>query len=133
MSIYHFLDKIKRSNFLEKTKNFVMPLIIVLTGVASFGLGRLSVLEYQNNPVTISIPDYSDIDLESNVSRSLINESSALKEGGKIVASKTGSKYHFPWCSGAKSIATENKIWFNSEEEARRSGYLPASNCKGLK
>lgn len=50
-----------------------------------------------------------------------------------IVASKNGTKYHYPWCSGAKQISDKNKITFKSIEEARKAGYTPASNCKGLK
>jgi hypothetical protein len=52
--------------------------------------------------------------------------------GGKYVASKSGSAYHFPWCSGAKRIKEENKIYFNTKEEAEKAGYHPAGNCKGL-
>jgi methylphosphotriester-DNA--protein-cysteine methyltransferase len=52
--------------------------------------------------------------------------------GGRIVASKTGAKYHLPWCSGAQTMKEENKIWFDSPEEARAAGYTPAANCKGL-
>ena len=50
----------------------------------------------------------------------------------RIVASKKGSKYHLEDCSGAKRIKEENKIWFNSEKEARKAGYEPAANCPGL-
>jgi methylphosphotriester-DNA--protein-cysteine methyltransferase len=49
------------------------------------------------------------------------------------VASKTGKKYHLPWCTGAKNIPENNKIWFNSIDEAKKAGYTPALNCKGLK
>lgn len=52
-------------------------------------------------------------------------------EGG-VVASKTGTKYHFPWCAGAQRIQEGNKVWFASAEEARKAGYQPALNCKGL-
>ncbi|TSC62722.1 MAG: hypothetical protein G01um101448_259 [Parcubacteria group bacterium Gr01-1014_48] len=52
--------------------------------------------------------------------------------GGQYVASKKGTKYHFPWCGGAARISEENKIWFNSKEEAEKAGYTPAGNCKGL-
>jgi hypothetical protein len=51
---------------------------------------------------------------------------------GNYVASKTGSKYHLPWCSGAQTIKEENKIWFETKEEAESRGYSPAKNCKGL-
>src|SRR5690606_22759248 len=44
----------------------------------------------------------------------------------KYVASKTGSKYHLPWCGGAKQIKEENKVWFQTKEEAEAAGYEPA-------
>ena len=52
---------------------------------------------------------------------------------GKVVASKRGSKYHYPWCSGAKRMSEKNKIWFATIEAARQAGYTPAKNCKGLR
>jgi hypothetical protein len=52
--------------------------------------------------------------------------------GGQVVASKNGTKYHYPWCAGAKQIAEKNKISFPSIEAARAAGYTPAANCKGL-
>ena len=52
---------------------------------------------------------------------------------GKIVASRKGKKYHFSWCPGARTISEKNKRWFESEEQARRAGLTPASNCPGLK
>jgi len=48
------------------------------------------------------------------------------------VVSKNGARYHYPWCSGAQSIKEENKIWFDTKEEAEAAGYTPAANCKGL-
>ena len=50
----------------------------------------------------------------------------------KFVASKNGTVYHFPWCPGAQQIKEENKIYFNSREEAEKEGYRPAKNCPGL-
>lgn len=54
------------------------------------------------------------------------------KTGGKIVGSKNGSKYHYPWCQGAERIKEENKVWFATAAEAKRAGYTPAANCPGL-
>lgn len=92
--------------------------IVILTGVISFGLGRLSLTEEYRPKVTLY-----ERPLE-------VTEPIAM--GGYIVASRQGSKYHFPWCAGAQSMSPANKIWFSSEEEARRYGYTPAGNCKGL-
>lgn len=51
---------------------------------------------------------------------------------GAYVASKKSDKYHLPWCSGAKRIAEENKIWFATKEEAEKAGFEPAGNCPGI-
>lgn len=95
-------------------------LCLLLVGAVSFGLGRLSgVLEAQNG---------------ERVSVELVAQEERLPalSGGLLVGSRRGSKYHFPWCSGASTIAEGNKVWFANEEEARRRGYTPAGNCKGL-
>jgi hypothetical protein len=56
----------------------------------------------------------------------------AEKLAGKYAASKKGTKYYLPTCSGAKSISEANKIWFSTKEEAERAGYAPAATCKGI-
>lgn len=69
---------------------------------------------------------------KDGVSGASAKDTKAEKEGS-IIASKNGSKYHFPWCVGAARIKESNKIWFSSEKEAKSAGYTPAKNCKGLK
>lgn len=49
---------------------------------------------------------------------------------GKYIASKTGVKYHIPKCDWAKKIKKENRVWFDSKEEAEAKG-LKACNCVG--
>lgn len=49
-----------------------------------------------------------------------------------VVGSVNGSKYHYPWCSGAKQIKEANIIEFKNVTEARLAGYEPAKNCPGL-
>ncbi|MFQ5661709.1 MAG: hypothetical protein ACE5F2_00445 [Candidatus Paceibacteria bacterium] len=106
--------------------------IIILVGFAGFGLGRLSLIEDSRDPVRIEFP--------KSLSASVLNssktpEGTAVPSGdnGLLVASKNGSKYHYPWCSGGKRISEKNKIWFDSVDSARKAGYTPAKNCKGLK
>jgi len=50
----------------------------------------------------------------------------------RVVVSKSASSklYHFTWCSGAKRIKEENKVWFNTEAEAVAAGYSLAGNCQ---
>jgi methylphosphotriester-DNA--protein-cysteine methyltransferase len=95
--------------------------MIIMLGVISFEFGRLSV--YKN--------DKTNAKLYINNATSS-SEKTNSEQQGKYVASKTGKAYHLPWCSGARRIKDENKIWFTSKEEAESAGYAPASNCKGI-
>lgn len=104
------------------SRDFLVGALIVLVGFASFGLGRLSKLSEVKVPIEIRGAEEQQAAIAST----------PLSRGGQIVASKTGAKYHFPWCAGASQIAEKNKVWFASVEEARKAGYTPASNCKGL-
>ncbi len=96
-----------------------MIAIVFLIGFASFGLGRLSVLETVRPPVSVT-------------NAPTVAEPRGMNIGGLIVASRTGSAYYFPWCTSASKIAPQNQVWFASEEKARGAGYAPAKNCKGL-
>ena len=51
---------------------------------------------------------------------------------GTYVASKNGTKYYLPSCGSSKRIKEENKVWFQTKEEAQAAGYGPAANCPGL-
>ena len=93
--------------------------IVLLVGLASFGLGRLSALE-EAKPV-ISVHQAA-----------AVSGSRGISAGGLIVASRKGSAYHYPWCSGAQTIVAGNRVWFESEAAAKSAGYAPAKNCKGL-
>jgi len=107
--------------------------IIILVGFASFGLGRLSVRDVETPiKITESITGVTKIAAQSASIRDAVRNT-ALSSQGDVVASKNGSKYHFPWCGGAQRIAEKNLISFGSIEAARKAGYTPAANCKGLK
>jgi hypothetical protein len=118
--------------------DYIIITLIVLIGLAGFGLGRLSSLEERHLPTTINnliCPD----SLVGNFNTKTATEVVAINEtvtsnisSGQVVASKTGKRYHFPWCGGAKQISDKNKIYFATTEAARAAGYLPATNCPGL-
>ena len=138
-SIKEIFDKIKAKEKIitENTTIFTM-LIIILIAFSSFGLGRLSVIEENKTPISIQNSQNSNL---ATISKTTIGDSpkpvgvappQVLPNGGKYVASKNSDKYHAPWCSGAQRIKEENKIWFNTKEEAEQAGYTPASNCKGI-
>ena len=119
------LLKIKGFPRLLKGDGFII-IVIILVACASFGLGRLSMFYGQKGALEIVYPEENGAEEQTGLVLG------AEATGGQYVASKSGSKYHFPWCAGAQSIKEENKIWFDSKEEAMAAGYAPAANCKGL-
>jgi len=104
-------------------------LLVLFVGVASFGLGRVSVpqnmlhTEVKTDTVVQEMV-VENVNTEAAVSASL--------EEGQYVASKNGARYHLPWCGSAKNIKEENKVWFDTKEAAEAAGYTPAQNCEGL-
>ena len=93
--------------------------IVILVGLSSFGLGRLSMIEEARKPLEITTFELS-------------SDEPMARAGGEVVASRGGKAYHFPWCPGAQTMKESNKIWFRTERDALEKGYTPASNCPGL-
>lgn len=107
--------------------------IIVMVGFGSFAIGRLSALHELSEPLVITHENApATVARSIDSGRQQVEAARQPTEGG-VVASKTGSKYHFPWCAGSQRIKEANKLWFATVEEARTAGYTPAENCKGLK
>lgn len=119
-SIREWGFKIKAALDSREVGDFLVVLLVILVGAVSFGLGRLSAGENSKGP---GVSFTEDVAVERP----------PMALGGMVVASRQGSRYHFPWCAGASQIVERNRIWFADEEEARRGGYTPARNCKGLK
>jgi hypothetical protein len=135
MSIQNIPAKIKEMFHRINFDRYFVPLLIILVGVSSFGLGRLSRLEDSRTPIKIHYDNMATT--TTTITNHKASASTAVGEamnpGGKYVASKLGTKYHFPWCAGARSISESNKVWFDTVDDAEKAGYSPASNCKGLK
>lgn len=93
--------------------------LVLLVGIVSFGLGRFSALEDVRPPVAIT-----EVPQET--------KPQGMYMGGLYVASRNGSVYYYPWCSGASNIAPQNQRWFASSQEAQKAGYHPSKSCKGL-
>lgn len=79
-----------------------------------------------NNPVLNTnrevIVSNSNISLNSNNNT----------ETPRYVASKKGRVYYFTWCSGAKSILEENRVYFKTSQDARAVGLKPSTSCPDL-
>lgn len=135
MSIQELSQKFK--GILRGTE-FHLSLLIIGVSLASFILGRLSVTEKsyvieQKAQLFDTQPVLSEAttELKNSISNPDTNTEVPQSENA-YVASKSGTKYHLPWCGGAKKIKEENKIWFATKEDAEKAGYTPAANCKGI-
>lgn len=116
-----------------------MAFLLFLVGVASFGLGRLSVILPQNQPAAVAqsvtnLPKNTVSPISSSTITGPTQTPKALTIAENVpqnfVASKSGTKYHALTCPGAKQIKDTNKIFFPTELEAEAAGYTRAANCK---
>ncbi len=117
-------------------------LLLILVGLGSFALGRLSVLPRQENAAPKV--DFTEAKTWSTVAGDLVmpgsSQSIDMEAIGQelnnsdltVVASRSGTKYHLLNCVGAKQIKPENLVTFSTREEAEKAGYTPAINCPGL-
>lgn len=149
-SIQEMYDKFK---YLLQNDAFFYSVLIILVAVASFGLGRWSMApqatvshvygekNVQGAAVASSLTEATTtLEKPSQMEEYAPKTASVKSEKGvpvakdalQYVASKNGSKYYLLSCSGVKRIKEENKIYFPSPEEARKAGYAPALNCKGI-
>src|SRR3989344_6486552 len=95
-------------------RRLFLALVIILVALLSFGIGRLSVTG-ESGPIKI---EYAPaISSNTNTEANTVSAINIIKGGG-VVGSKNGTKYHYSHCAGAKQIKEENKINFNSPQEA---------------
>jgi len=158
MSINDLSGKIKSFYLKEKgyfynqgkgfkiSNDLFIVLMACLIATASFGLGRLSALEKKKTPIQVlKVQDELLAGVVGKVEPLLKAENSPVVNNnlataldsqtskGIVLASKSGKKYYFPWCSGVDRIKEENKVWFVTIEDAKKAGLTPASGCTGLK
>jgi hypothetical protein len=138
-----------------KADGMLSIVIMVLVASAAFFLGRMSSSEHSALPEPVPMTVEADVAPKAETSNettahasttvgdttkgsegSEASGSSTLEPGteaqGVYVGSRKGTKYHLPWCAGARTISEANKVWFTSKEDAVAQGYTPAQNCKGI-
>lgn len=120
----------------RKASDMLLVMAVMLLGITSFGLGRLSAPHETSAVVLRAKSPHSSPEVPPGATAPKEAASPTVPRAtaarGEYVASKTGAAYHLPWCSGAKRIKEENKVWFATKAEAEAAGYKPAGNCKGL-
>lgn len=95
-------------------------LIIVLTAISAFGLGRLSAVYDAKTPLVI----------KNAVPAAVAVSKTAALTTKKYLASKNGKKYYSADCPAATRIAEANRIWFSSAAEAEGAGFSLSASCQ---
>lgn len=103
----------------------------MVVGTLAFGLGRMSRVVEQREPITIENIAPGAVASVNQAAPLTPNPSpaQATTQQGLVAASKNGTKYYFPNCSGIKRIKAENLVWFKTEAEAKAQGLSLASSC----
>jgi hypothetical protein len=141
------MEKIKQTLFgifqSEKGKDIMIVMIVVLVGLGSFELGRLS-KEATSGGIKIEYPQKGLLplenqeantvlfqnSLESNTNTFSTSKTSLVNSKGKnFFASNRGSKYYSIGCSAGKSLKLENRVYFTTKEEAEKAGYTLSASC----
>lgn len=132
------LQKVKVYSIAHR-RDLVVAASVLLIGITSFGLGRLSALWPAEEPIAVENLEAGNQNLETTQANT--SQTSGLPDSksqilnsaqGAFVASRKGTAYHLPFCPGAQKISEANKIWFQTRQEAEAAGYKPAANCPGL-
>jgi hypothetical protein len=123
------MEKIKSFIENEKGKDILVVIIVILVGLVSFELGRLS-KENSSRGIKIQYTD-QNINQPANVVSAFTQTQNITNNSGKtFFASSKGSKYYTISCSAGKTIKQENRIYFTTGEEAQVAGYTLSSSCR---
>lgn len=105
---------------------------LIVVALLFFGSGILFAQHYlfptQSFTIRQDKPDFTA--LEANVLKSTTTQQSIPKitqQTGLFVASRNGKKYYKITCSN--TIKEENKVYFNTVEDAQNAGYTPSATC----
>ncbi len=109
-----------------RKSDFLLIIVVTLSGVISFGLGRLSVSVPQKNAIILE----ESASFNSTTTSSLRNGQSVLADQGNYLASKNGTKYYPKGCSAGQRIKEDNRIWFITSAEAEKAGFTTTTLCK---
>ncbi len=111
-------------------------------GLGSFGLGRLSTRDqgglnigYPKEEAQIPTSEVLGANTSEVLPKNEVKPAPKPKVATEPVpsvyfASNRGNKYYHLGCTGGKTLKPENKIYFNTEQEAISAGYEKSASCK---
>lgn len=120
---YNIIVRMSITHVYKKYKE-ILPLILIISSIILY-MFSLFVIGYIEG---INKLDKDKIKvLEKEVDRQIVF--TKKEEKGSVVASKSGKKYYFHWCSGVNRIKKENRVYFETELDAQSRGLTLSSTC----
>lgn len=115
----------------DKGKDLLIVFIVILVGLGSFELGRLSKdSTVEGLKIENTGPNDNTGGLINSAQINTNNRDLSINSSGKnFFASSKGSKYYSLGCSAGKTIKQENRVYFNTGDEAVQAGYTLSSSC----
>jgi hypothetical protein len=117
-------------NIIQKSTKYAIYAILALVFLVGLGIGLLI---NNNEPSQIIIDKNAKIGLPAQSDGQVTDINNNYKILGNFLASINGKAYYPKDCAAANRIKEENKIWFDTKEEAEAQGYKPAQNCATIK
>ncbi|MEY3470943.1 MAG: hypothetical protein RLZZ223_293 [Candidatus Parcubacteria bacterium] len=129
-----------KHKFVKQIEVPMMILSAILIGGSTYFIGSVQSNDAKKSEIQIIYPDAVAIKsslnsnnvLETPKPQESLTEKEEQKVNAKIIASKNGKRYYYSHCGGVNRIKAENKIYFNTKEEAEAKGLTLASGCNAL-
>jgi hypothetical protein len=109
--------------------HIVVVVSLILIAIIGFGVGKLSASSKAKTPIRIETAEIAQPLIQAVINSPSSTPIVTPKAAIQLVASRNGTRYYYPWCSGVKRIKEENKVYFNTESEAEARGLTLAVGC----
>ena len=113
-SISNFSEKIKGSIATHRNA-IVLSLLFIAVGIGAYSLGILAGIE--------SVAVHQEYSRSQIVADQWVEYLEKENKNARFVASKNGSNYYARGCSSANRIKEENRIYFQTQQEAEALGF----------
>lgn len=127
-----------KHKFVKHIEGLLLIMSAILIGGSAYLIGNMNALESNLSEIQVVYPDAIAIKSDTKVEEIKSNEVSSANNQktnlatGNIVASKDGKRYYYPNCGGINRIKPENRIYFETKEQAEAKGLTLASGCKEI-
>lgn len=126
-----FSDKFKAyKEILVKNEDKIILIIgFFLVAFLSFGAGKISEISRPESPIIFQNPASCQNSASLSEGQSIASGEAGNPEiQGQIIGNKNSKIYHLPGGAFYDKISLANRVYFNSEAEARKAGYRKAKN-----